>query len=129
MYRTVEIGLGRWILMQLWLLLMLIFFGFLRPDVSPWRYRNRCFLVALCHVIVRRSNLEVVASPSTSKNTGVVLVPCSHIELWPYSYFWWCGCFWGPWVSFVMTNEFSPRITKITARIGASWTHTLPFHF
>ena len=21
---------------------------FLRPDVSPWRYRNRCFLVALC---------------------------------------------------------------------------------
>ena len=38
------------------------FFGFLRPDLSPWGgYRNRCFLVALCCLIVRRLNL-VVAS-------------------------------------------------------------------
>ena len=34
-------------------------FGFLRPDLSPWGYRDRCFLVALCHLIVRRLNLEV----------------------------------------------------------------------
>ena len=26
-----------------------------------------------------------------------------------------------------MTNEFSVRITKITSRIGVSWTHSLPF--
>ena len=37
----------------------LSFFGFLRPDLSPWGYRNRCFLVALSHVIVRRANLKV----------------------------------------------------------------------
>ena len=28
------------------------FFGFLRPDVSPCRYGNRCFLVALCCGVV-----------------------------------------------------------------------------
>ena len=33
------------------------------------------------------------ASPSAGKNTGVVLVPCSRMEVRPYSYFQWCGCF------------------------------------
>ena len=28
---------------------------------------------------------------------------------------------WGPWVSFVLTDEFSLRVTKITLRIGVSW--------
>ena len=37
------------------------------------------------------SNQE--ASPSAGKNTGVVLVPCSHMEVHPYSYFRWCGYF------------------------------------
>ena len=36
------------------------FFGFLRPDLSPSAYGNKCFLVALCHLIVRRTNLEVM---------------------------------------------------------------------
>ena len=31
------------------------------------------------------SNQEV--SPLAGKNTGVVLVPCSHMEVHPYSYF------------------------------------------
>ena len=35
---------------------------------------------------------------------------------------------WGPWVSFVATDEFSLRFTKITSRIGVSWTHSLPFN-
>ena len=35
------------------------FFGFLRPDLSPRGYGSTCFLVALCHLIVRRLNLEV----------------------------------------------------------------------
>ena len=28
------------------------------------------------------------ASPSVGKNTGVALVPCSCMEVHPYSYFW-----------------------------------------
>ena len=51
------------------------------------------------------------------------------MELRPYSYFRWCGYFWGPWVPFVMTDEFSVRVTKITSRIGVSWTHSLPCCF
>ena len=43
------------------LILVLFFFCFLRPDLSPWGYSNRCFLVALCCLIARRSNLEVVS--------------------------------------------------------------------
>ena len=60
------------------------------------------------------------ASPLAGKNTGVVLVPCSHMEAHPYSCFWWCGYFRGPWVSFVKTDEFSVRVPKITSRIGVS---------
>ena len=37
----------------------LSFFYFLKPDMSPWRYRNWCFLVALCNMIVRRQKLEI----------------------------------------------------------------------
>ena len=60
------------------------------------------------------------ASPSGGKNIGVVLVPCSCMEVHPYSYFWWCGYFQVPWVSFLMTDEFSVKVIKITSRIGAS---------
>ena len=60
-------------------------------------------------------------------HTGVILVPCSRMEMRPYSYFRWCGYFWGPWVSFVTADEFSVRVTNITSRIGVSWTHSLPF--
>ena len=51
------------------------------------------------------------------------------MEVCPYSYFRWCGYFWGPWVSFVLTDEFSVRVTKYTTRIGVSWNHSLPFCF
>ena len=37
------------------------------------------------------SNQE--ASPSAGKNTKVVLVPCSHMEVSSYSFFQWCGYF------------------------------------
>ena len=53
------------------------------------------------------------ASPSAGKNTGVVLVPCSRMEVRPYSYFRWCGYFRGPWVSFVTTDEFSVKVAKL----------------
>ena len=42
------------------------------------------------------------ASPSAGKITGIVLVPCSRMEVRPYSYFRWL------------------RVTKITSRIGVS---------
>ena len=29
--------------------------------LSPWRYRNRCFVVVFCCLVVRRPNLEVAA--------------------------------------------------------------------
>ena len=69
------------------------------------------------------------ASPSAVKNNRVVLVPCLHVEVHPCSYFWFCGYFWGSWVSSATTNEFSVRVTKITSRIGVSWNHSLPFYF
>ena len=56
---------------------MLIFFGFLRPDMSVWRYRNRCFLLTLCHMIVMRPNSKQQrrnSSFSRWKYFGVVLV-------------------------------------------------------
>ena len=34
----------------------LSFFGFLRPDLATWGYKNRCFLVALCRLKVRKVN-------------------------------------------------------------------------
>ena len=40
------------------------------------------------------------------------------MEVCPYSYFLWCEYFWNPWVSFVMTDDFSVKVTKITSRIG-----------
>ena len=49
------------------------FFSFLKSDLSPWEYRNRWFLLALCCLIVRSHQ---TSSPSTDKNTGVYLVPC-----------------------------------------------------
>ena len=47
------------------------------------------------------------ASPSVGKNTAVDLEPCSCMKV----------C---PWVSFVMVDKFSVRVTKITSRIGVS---------
>ena len=46
-----------------------------------------------------------------------------------YSYFQCCGYFWGPWVSFLLTDEFWVRITIITSRTGVSRTHSLSFCF
>ena len=117
---------------------MLILFGCLRPDLSPWGYWNRC-TVQYCTVSgctippdnkeIKLESSDQEASPLAGKNTGVVLVPCLRMEVRPYSYFRWCGYFWGPWVSFVMTDEFSVRVTKITSGIDVSWTHSLTFCF
>ena len=60
------------------------------------------------------------ASQSAGKNTKAVLVPCCAWKCVPTAIFWWCGYFRGPWVSYLMTDEFSVRVTKITSRIGVS---------
>ena len=60
-------------------------------------------------------NSDQEASPSAGKNTWVVLVSCSRMEVRPYSYFQEV-----PWVSFVTIDEFSLRTPKITSRIGVS---------
>ena len=130
--RLVETGSGKWTLVVAVISVDAYpFFGFPRLDLSPWVYRNRCFLVPLCRLIVRRPNLEVATKrrPLAGKNTGVVLVPFSRMEVHPCSYFQWCGYFWGPWVSFLTSDEFSVRVTKITSRIGVTWSHSLPFYF
>ena len=43
------------------------------------------------------------------------------------SYFGQCKHFQDPWVSFVMSDGFVVRVTKITSSIGVLWTHALPF--
>ena len=88
-------------------MLMFIFFLLIQTWHVTFRiYRNRCFLVALCRLRVKRANLEVATS-----------------------YFQCCGYFRCPWVSFVTTDDFSVMLTKITSRIGVSWTRCLPFWF
>ena len=47
------------------------FFGFLRPDLSPQGYGNRCFLVALCCHLVRRLNLEVATKRLLHKQVKI----------------------------------------------------------
>ena len=51
------------------------------------------------------------------------------MEVCSYCCFQWCGYFQVPRVSFVMTDEFSVRVTKITLTIDVSWIHSLRFWF
>ena len=55
--RSVDIDLGRWMPV-----VAVIYFDtlvFVRTDLSPREYVNKCFLVGLCPLIVRRPNLKV----------------------------------------------------------------------
>ena len=137
-------------------LLMLIFFGFPRPNLSARWYKNRWFLVALFCLIATEPKLEVgkkVKSKLSPSSGSVALTPhpykgsikflkliswqkyqgsfsaLSCMEVCHYSYFWWCAYFWGPWVSLVMTDDFSASFSKIPSSIDGSWTHSLPFCF
>ena len=104
------------------------FLFFLRPDLSPWGYRNRCFLVALCYLIIRRSDLEVATKKlhKQVKIPGSVTV-MSFMEVCSKSYCWWYWYSWGPWVRFVLKNEVWVRVTKITSMTGVLWSHSLLF--
>ena len=65
---------------------------------------------------------EQEASPSAGKNTGIVLVPWkNHFRTWKCAPTAISGGYTqDPLVSFVTTDEFSLRVTKITSGIGVS---------
>ena len=79
---------------------------------------SRCFLVPSNSKETELGSSDQEASPSAGKNTGVVLMPCSHMEVRPYSYFWWCQYLWGPWVSFLTTDELSVGVTKVQGLVS-----------
>ena len=78
---------------------------------------NFCFTVLPNSKETELGSSDQEASPSAGKNIGVVLVPC-HTWKCLYSYSWWCGYSRGPWVLFVVIDEFSVRVAKVTLKIG-----------
>ena len=60
-FRSVDTDLGRWILVVAMIIVDAYpFFGFLRTGQSSYGYKNVHFFDALCYLIIRRLNLEVV---------------------------------------------------------------------
>ena len=114
-------GCDRW-LDNLWIMDNFIHFFFMLilfwlSQIWPVTLRIQEEVFSGCTVLPDSKETELggsdqEASPASGKNTGVVLVPCSCMEVRPCSYFQWCEYFRGPWVSFVMTDEFSVRVTK-----------------
>ena len=114
--RSVETGLGRWRLVVAVISIdVSLFLVFFTIRLWEWLFSGCTLQSDSKKTKLGRSDQE--ASPSETKNTRVVLVLCWRMEVHPYSYFWWCGYFWGPWVSFV---TWVPEIR-------VSWTHSLPF--
>ena len=100
----------------MWLLLRLIRFWLSQIWSVTFRIREEVF--SGCTVPPGSKETELgssdkEASPSAGKSTRVVSVPCSLMEVRPYSYFWRCRYFWGTWLSFLTTDEFSMRVTKL----------------
>ena len=89
----------------------------LLKKLSIFLKKNLSFEISKCLFLLN----AITAISARHWNTGLVLsraslnlmVPCSHMEVCPYSYFWWCGYFWGPSVSVVTTDEFWVRVTKL----------------
>ena len=110
--RSVETSLGRWTLVV--------------AVISVYAYLFLAFSDLTCHLEdtgmfsgctvppyseeTELGNSGHKSFSSAGKNTGVALVPCSCMEVRPYSYFQRCGYFWGPWVSLVTTDEFLVRV-------------------
>ena len=103
----------------------LSFFGFLRPDLLSWGYRNRCFLIPLLSLIVRRTNFEVATKRlihQQVKNTGVVLVPCRAWKCVPTVISGGMNISKIPGCYLLFTR-------RVDLRTGVSWTHSLLFCF
>ena len=69
------------------MLVLFPFFVFPRLDFSFWEYRNKFFLVAMCHLIVRRSNFKIETKRLLISRQNHC---CSFrtMEKCPDSYFW-----------------------------------------
>ena len=92
---------------------------------SPCVYRNRCFLVVLYNLIVRRPNLDIPTEKllrQQLKIAGYSFNAMSRIWVCPYSYFRLCRHSRGLCLSFVTTGEFAVWVTKITSSISVSCT-------
>ena len=121
--RSVETGLQRWGLVVAVIIVELMLILFWLSQTWPVSFRIQELVFFGYTVLPDSKEIELESnnqegSPSAGKNSRVVLVPFLHMEVHPYSYLRWCGCFWGPWVSFFTTDEFSVRATKITSRIA-----------
>ena len=130
--RSVETGLGRWTLVVA--VISVDAYPFLAFPYLTYHLEDTGIRFSGCTVLPDSKETQLGSSDqetslSAGKNTGIVLVPCLRMEVHSYSYFQCCGYFWGSWMSFVTTDELSIRVTKITSRIGVSWTHNLPFYF
>ena len=69
-------------------------------------------------------NSDQEASSSAGNNNSSFSAML-YMHVCPYSYFQWCGYFQPSLVSFVMTYEFSLRVTKITSGICVSGIMTI----
>ena len=130
--QSVETGLGRWMLRLTVISIdaypFFLTFSYLTCHLEDMKIGVFCCTVPPDSKKTKLASSDQEASPSAGENTRIVLVSCCAWKC-PYSYLRWCGFLWDPCVSFLMTDEFSVRVTKITSRIGVSWTHSLPFCF
>ena len=87
--RSVETGLGRRTLVV----------AVISVDAYPFlAFPDLTRHLTYTGIGVRTKKIELRSSdqetfPSAGKNTGVVLVPCSRMEVHAYSYFQWCTFF------------------------------------
>ena len=77
-----------------------------------------CFLVALCCLIIRTGDQEASPSAKTRGTFNAMLI----MEKCPCINFQWFRYFQSPYMSFVMTDEFSVSVIKVTSRIGVLQT-------
>ena len=85
--RLVETGSGRWMVVVAVICVDAnIFFGFLTLRIKEQVFSGCTVLPNSKETKPGTSNQETF--PSAGKNTGVILVTCSHMEVDPYSYFW-----------------------------------------
>ena len=85
--RLVETGLGRWMVVVAVICVDANpFFGFLTLRIKEQVFSGCTVLPNSKETKPGTNNQETF--PSAGKNTGVILVTCSHMEVDPYSYFW-----------------------------------------
>ena len=96
------------------------FVCFFRPDPLSFRYTNKCFLVALCRLIVGRPYFEVATKFLVSRwKHQSNFIAILQMEVCPCRFSRMCGYFRDPWVSFITKDGFSVKVMKIP--LGINW--------